>query len=297
MKTFQVKFNTPRDPHPQLTEVRADTYLKAKDLVQLQYGKVHFWHVREIHPSTNKKEYSNGGSSDSGLGRLLFILLAVAILLVPFIPIIPFFAFPIHYVYNEIESYGFHIAVPISASFIMFFLLLFAFWAIFRFTPKILLLALGFTLYAYAGFLLNDFRLHMDRNWAAVLCIGAGALGVAVFIWLRRVAHAYRQPSNADIHDEEIEEEIYYDDDDDEMEDDEFYDEEIDDDVDEWHQVLHVERNSSPDEIKKSYRELMKFYHTDRVNGLDDKIKKIAEEQTKKINAAYAEAKNAIGFK
>lgn len=297
MKTFQVKFSTPRDPRPQSTEVRAATYFKAKDLVQLQYGKVTFWHVREIHHSTNKSEYSGDSGGDSGLGRLLLILLTVAIIAVPFIPLIPFFAFPIHYVYKEIDSYGLHISVPISASVILFFLLLFAFWAIFRFTPKILLLALGFTLYAYAGFLLNDFRFHLDRNWTAVLCIGTGALGVAVFIWLRRIAHAYRQQSAADIHDEEIEEEIYYDVDDDEMEDEEFYEEEIVDDVDEWYRVLHVERNSSPDEIKKSYRELMKFYHTDRVNGLDDKIKKIAEEQTKKINAAYAEAKNAIGFK
>lgn len=297
MKTFQVKFSTPRDPRPQSTEVRAETYLKAKDLVQLQYGKVQFWHVREIYHSTNKNEYSEGGGGDSVLGRLLFILFAIAIIIVPIIPLIPFFAFPIHYVYTEINSYGFHIAVPISVSIILLFLLLFVFWVIFRFTPKILLLTIGFILYAYAGFLLNDFRLHLSRNWAAVLCIGAGALGVTVFIWLRRIAHAYREASEADIQDEEIEEEIYYDDDDDEMQDEEFYDEEIVDDVDEWHRVLHVERNSSPDEIKKSYRELMKFYHTDRVNGLDDKIKKIAEEQTKKINVAYAEAKNAIGFK
>src|SRR4029079_18684438 len=49
-----------------------------------------------------------------------------------------------------------------------------------------------------------------------------------------------------------------------------------------FYQVLGVERTSSDDEIKKSYRKLAMTYHPDRNNGSRE-----AEEKFKEITEAY----------
>lgn len=57
-----------------------------------------------------------------------------------------------------------------------------------------------------------------------------------------------------------------------------------------WHDVLGVKPNASPQEIKAAYRELSKKYHPD-VNKSPE-----AEEQMKKINEAYSKLKKDTGL-
>lgn len=61
-----------------------------------------------------------------------------------------------------------------------------------------------------------------------------------------------------------------------------------------WSNVLGVSLEANADEIKAAYRNLMKAYHSDRVVNLGPKLQAVAEEETKRINLAYEQAKNAI---
>jgi len=51
--------------------------------------------------------------------------------------------------------------------------------------------------------------------------------------------------------------------------------------------VLDIERNASPEEIKKAYRELAGKYHPDKVQHLGEEFRKLAEERFKEIEEAY----------
>lgn len=53
--------------------------------------------------------------------------------------------------------------------------------------------------------------------------------------------------------------------------------------------VLNIERNASPEEIKKAYRELAGKYHPDKVQHLGEEFRKLAEERFKAIEEAYRE--------
>lgn len=55
------------------------------------------------------------------------------------------------------------------------------------------------------------------------------------------------------------------------------------------HEVLGVDANASPAEIKQAYRRLMKEHHPDRVAGLGEAEQAEAEERSKEINRAYAQ--------
>jgi len=55
------------------------------------------------------------------------------------------------------------------------------------------------------------------------------------------------------------------------------------------YQVLGVERNASPEEIKQAYRQLANKYHPDKVSHLGDEFKKLAERRFKDIQSAYQE--------
>lgn len=55
----------------------------------------------------------------------------------------------------------------------------------------------------------------------------------------------------------------------------------------EWYQVLKVDSNASLDEIHIAYKNLIRQYHPDKVASLGDELKILAEEKSKKINAAY----------
>ncbi len=55
--------------------------------------------------------------------------------------------------------------------------------------------------------------------------------------------------------------------------------------------VLEITKNATDEEVKKSYRELAKRHHPDKVAHLGEDIKKAATEKFQKINAAYEEIK------
>jgi len=61
--------------------------------------------------------------------------------------------------------------------------------------------------------------------------------------------------------------------------------------VEEWHEILNVSRDATIAEIKSAYRQQLKQNHPDNVAMLGVKIKEAAETQSKRINAAYEEAR------
>jgi DnaJ like chaperone protein len=54
-----------------------------------------------------------------------------------------------------------------------------------------------------------------------------------------------------------------------------------------WFEVLGVAATASIDEIKAAYRERVRQYHPDRVEGLGFEFRQIAEQKMKQLNAAY----------
>jgi len=57
-----------------------------------------------------------------------------------------------------------------------------------------------------------------------------------------------------------------------------------------WYEVLEVSESASREEITRAWRQKLAQYHPDKVATLGDDIRAVAEEQTKRINAAYEEA-------
>jgi hypothetical protein len=53
------------------------------------------------------------------------------------------------------------------------------------------------------------------------------------------------------------------------------------------YEILGLRSKASPEEIRIAYREMVKQYHPDKVNGLGIELRKLAEEKMKLINAAY----------
>lgn len=67
---------------------------------------------------------------------------------------------------------------------------------------------------------------------------------------------------------------------------------EIENDED-WIRVLGVSESATIAEVKQAYKTLIKQNHPDRVQGMSQAFKKLAEIETKKINAAYRQALSA----
>jgi DnaJ-domain-containing protein 1 len=57
-----------------------------------------------------------------------------------------------------------------------------------------------------------------------------------------------------------------------------------------WSTVLGVSPTATLDEVKQAYKNLIKKNHPDRVNDMSPSFIRLAEAETKKLNAAYAEA-------
>jgi DnaJ-domain-containing protein 1 len=54
-----------------------------------------------------------------------------------------------------------------------------------------------------------------------------------------------------------------------------------------WFEVLGVSPTASINEIKTAYRERVRQYHPDRVEGLGHELREVAEQKMKQLNAAY----------
>jgi DnaJ-class molecular chaperone len=62
-----------------------------------------------------------------------------------------------------------------------------------------------------------------------------------------------------------------------------------------WWEVLHVPRGASLRDAAAAYRELIQKNHPDKVAHLSERIRRVADEETRRINAAYAEARRMLG--
>jgi DnaJ-domain-containing protein 1 len=62
-----------------------------------------------------------------------------------------------------------------------------------------------------------------------------------------------------------------------------------------WHEILGVPPFATLDEIKAAYRRRIAEYHPDKVAGLGDELRALAETKSKEINAAYEAALRAFG--
>ena len=61
-----------------------------------------------------------------------------------------------------------------------------------------------------------------------------------------------------------------------------------------WWEVLKVPRGASLKDASTAYRELIQKNHPDKVAHLSDRIRRVAEEETRRINDAYAEAQRVL---
>jgi DnaJ-domain-containing protein 1 len=64
-------------------------------------------------------------------------------------------------------------------------------------------------------------------------------------------------------------------------------------DHDNWISILGVSESATIQEVKQAYKTLIKQNHPDRVQDMSQAFKKLAEIETKKINAAYRQALSA----
>jgi hypothetical protein len=60
-----------------------------------------------------------------------------------------------------------------------------------------------------------------------------------------------------------------------------------------WIRILGVSESATIEEVKEAYKALIKQNHPDRVQGMSQAFMKLAEVETKKINAAYRQALSA----
>jgi DnaJ-domain-containing protein 1 len=54
-----------------------------------------------------------------------------------------------------------------------------------------------------------------------------------------------------------------------------------------WWEVLQVDRNATLDVVHAAYTARMEQYHPDKVAGLGEKLRRLAEEKAAEINGAY----------
>jgi DnaJ-domain-containing protein 1 len=62
-----------------------------------------------------------------------------------------------------------------------------------------------------------------------------------------------------------------------------------------WWEVLRVPQGASLREVTAAYRQLIAQNHPDKVAHLSQRIRRVAEDETRRINAAYEAAQRALG--
>jgi len=63
---------------------------------------------------------------------------------------------------------------------------------------------------------------------------------------------------------------------------------------DNWLTVLGLQKLASVDEVRKTYRTLIKQNHPDRLRDMSPALRKLAEDETKKLNMAYRRALSQV---
>lgn len=63
-----------------------------------------------------------------------------------------------------------------------------------------------------------------------------------------------------------------------------------------WHQTLNVDPKSQPDTIKAAYKKAAMECHPDRVAHMSERIRAAAEEEMRRVNEAFEQARVARGF-
>ena len=61
-----------------------------------------------------------------------------------------------------------------------------------------------------------------------------------------------------------------------------------------WWEVLHISRTASLKEVTAAYRELIAQNHPDKVAHMSERIRRVADEETRRINAAYEAARRLL---
>lgn len=66
--------------------------------------------------------------------------------------------------------------------------------------------------------------------------------------------------------------------------------------VDSSYKILGIEASATDEEVKKSYREMAKKYHPDKVAYLGEDVRRSAEQKLQEVNEAYEKIKKQRGF-
>ncbi|MEZ4875237.1 MAG: TerB family tellurite resistance protein [Flavobacteriaceae bacterium] len=62
------------------------------------------------------------------------------------------------------------------------------------------------------------------------------------------------------------------------------------------YKILEIERTATDAEVKKAYREMVKKYHPDKLQHMDEAYRKGAEEKFRKVQEAYEQLQKERGF-
>ena len=62
------------------------------------------------------------------------------------------------------------------------------------------------------------------------------------------------------------------------------------------YKILEIEKTANPDQIKKAYRTMVKKYHPDKLQHMDEVYRNGAEEKFRKVQEAYEQIQRERGF-
>lgn len=62
-----------------------------------------------------------------------------------------------------------------------------------------------------------------------------------------------------------------------------------------WWEVLRVPKTASLREVALAYRDLVQKNHPDKVAHMSESIRRVADEETRRLNTAYADAQRMLG--